>query len=86
MALLTLEGVYEDGKIEFSETLAPVKRARVMVTFLPDQPTNATLPGDQAKQREGGKRLVELLQRGVEFGTEPLPSREELYADRIDRF
>jgi hypothetical protein len=80
-----LEGVYEDGKIEFAEIPVGLKRARVMVTFLPDE-TAAAVPGDSAKRREGGRQLVEMLQRGVDFGTEPLPTREELYADRIDRF
>ena len=86
MALLTLEGVYEDGKIECPEIPKGLKRARVVVTFLPSEPSDFAVPVDHADRREGGKRLVEMLQRGVDFGTEPLPKREELYADRIDRF
>jgi hypothetical protein len=36
MALITIEGVYENGKVELTETPAGVERAKVVVTFLPD--------------------------------------------------
>jgi hypothetical protein len=32
--LLTVEGVYKDGKVELAETPAGVEQARVLVTFL----------------------------------------------------
>lgn len=32
--LLTVEGVYKDGKVELAEKPAGVKQARVLVTFL----------------------------------------------------
>ncbi len=32
------------------------------------------------------QKFLARLQRGVDFGTEPLPSREERYADRLRRF
>jgi hypothetical protein len=36
MALITIEGVYENGKVELAESPEGVERANVMVTFLPD--------------------------------------------------
>ena len=32
--LLTMEGIYKDGKVEVTEKPAGVKQARVLVTFL----------------------------------------------------
>ena len=80
MALLTLEGVYEDGIIELSEKPAGVKKARVVVTFLS---TDALTDAGQHEALRG--RVLTRLQRGVDFGTESLPTREELYADRFKR-
>ena len=36
MALITIEGVYKNGKVELTESPTGVERAKVMVTFLPD--------------------------------------------------
>lgn len=33
--LLTIEGVYSDGKVELTETPTGVEHAKVLVTFLP---------------------------------------------------
>jgi hypothetical protein len=35
--LLTVEGTYTDGKVELAETPTGVKRAKVLVTFLPSE-------------------------------------------------
>ena len=35
--LRAVEGIYREGKVELLETLADVKEARVVVTFLPDE-------------------------------------------------
>lgn len=32
--MLTIEGIYKDGKIELLETVSEVKQAKVLVTFL----------------------------------------------------
>ena len=32
--MLTVEGIYEDGKIELLETVSNVKKAKVLVTFI----------------------------------------------------
>ena len=34
--LLTVEGIYTNGKVELAETPTGVKQARVLVTFLTD--------------------------------------------------
>jgi hypothetical protein len=37
--LLTVEGIYKDGKVEVAETPAGVKQAKVLVTFLTPETT-----------------------------------------------
>ena len=37
--LLTVEGIYSDGKVELSETPTGVQRAKVLVTFLSQEKT-----------------------------------------------
>ncbi|MEX0715898.1 MAG: hypothetical protein WD066_04890 [Planctomycetaceae bacterium] len=44
--LETIEGVYEDGKIELRELPPGVHRARVLVTFLPEE-----------RKEKSGKRI-----------------------------
>ena len=34
--ILTVEGIYKDGKVEFAETPPGIAESRVYVTFLPD--------------------------------------------------
>jgi len=81
MELLIVDGVYENGKVELAETPVGVEKARVRVTFLlPEAETDA-------ERREAlRQRFLARLQRGVDFGSEPLPTREELYASRLNRF
>ncbi len=41
--LLTIEGVYSDGKVELTETPTGVEQAKVLVTFLPQvKPSEST--------------------------------------------
>ncbi len=80
MALQAIEGIYEDGKVELQERPKGVRKARVLVTFLPEE------DGSAEEQRAALRRqFLERLQRGVDFGTEPVPTREELHADRLRR-
>ena len=80
MPVLTVEGTYREGKVELAETPDGIREARVLVTFLPEQETGA-------RNKEAlRQRFLARLRRGVDFGTQPLPTREELYAERIDRF
>ena len=83
MALLTVEGVYEDGKIELKEQPADLRKARVLVMFLPDDLSQATGALDAAqKRREAGKRLLETMRKGINFGGEKF-NCEEIYEDRM---
>ena len=81
MALVTLEGIYEDGKIALGEIPVGVKRSRVMVTFLAPEKV-----ADADRREELRQSFLARLQHGVDFGSDPLPTREELYANRLDRF
>ena len=87
MALLTVQGIYRDGKIELAETPSAVPSGSpVLVTFLPASQTaeaTANVPSGRARQ-EAGLRLLALLARGLPLGGPPYPEREELY-DRVDR-
>ena len=48
--LETVEGIYEDGSIELQERPLGVKRARVLVTFLPED-----LPKNEGQILQFGK-------------------------------
>ncbi len=76
---ITVEGVYEDGRIELAETPQGIQKSRVTVTFWQE-------PDERQRVDELRQRFLARLRRGVDFGSEPLPNREELYANRIDRF
>ena len=80
MALITVEGVYDNGTVRLAERPRGVSRAKVMVTFLAES-TESAASGDALR-----RRFLERLERGVDFGSAPLPTREELYADRLGRF
>ena len=77
MALLALEGVYEDGKIELKEHPTGVRKARVVVTFLPD--------GDAATKetarRAAAARMIARMKEGIDFGGSF--NRAEIYDERI---
>ena len=42
--LRTAEGIFRDGRIELKETPEHVREARVLVTFLPEEQSNAKAP------------------------------------------
>lgn len=77
MAVLTLEGTYRDGKVELDE-MPGIDEARVLVTFLPEAQSQTEADRKEALRR----RFLARMRRGVDFGTEPLPTREDLYAER----
>jgi hypothetical protein len=90
--LLTISGVYRDGKVELSQRPEGLgENASVLVTFLPEPEASRPEPADQADdaaeaaRRAAGKRLLEMLKKGIDLGGPPYPKREELY-DRVDRF
>lgn len=54
--MLTVEGIYEDGKIELLETVSDVKKAKVLVTFLENNDLDLRTLGideQQAKELRG---------------------------------
>lgn len=79
MSLLTVEGVYKDGKIELPELASSVgSPTRVIVTFLPTK-----APDAEAAEREAMKRRAfARMREGINLGGPPYPTREELH----DRF
>jgi hypothetical protein len=81
MAQLTIEGIYENGRVELEEKPRGVERARVVVTFL----TPVSIPNDDRRE-DLRQRFLARLDRGVDFGANPLPTREDLYADRLQQF
>jgi len=80
MALLTVEGVYEDGKIELEKCPADVKRARVLATFVAESETAEEESG--LRRREAGERLLVSMRQGLNFGGENF-NREEIYEERL---
>ena len=89
MALLTVEGVYDDGKIELRELPDDVPpQSRVLVTFLPLADAHGVVGKDhvhETERREATARLLTRLREGIDFGGPPYPKREELY-DRAHRY
>jgi hypothetical protein len=81
MSLLTVEGVYKDGKIELPELASSVgSPTRVIVTFLPTKAPEAV--DEAAEPEEMKRRAIARMREGIHFGGPPYPTREELY----DRF
>jgi hypothetical protein len=85
MALLAVEGVYENGKIELAEKPEGVEHARVVVTFLPDEQT-VMAEAKERERKEAMERLFARMERGFDFGGGPYyANREELYEERLKR-
>ncbi len=84
MALLTVEGVYKDGKVELSERPGSVgSPSRVLVTFLPAEiPPSGPLPESGEDRETLRRRAFERMKEGISLGGPPYPTREEIH----DRF
>lgn len=76
MALLTLEGVYDSGKITFEEEPTSLKRSRVVVTFLPDE----EITGDDEQRHVAAERMIDRMRRGVNFGGQGI-KREDMFGE-----
>ena len=51
--MLTVEGIYKDGKVELLETVSDVEQAKVLVTFLENSDLDLRAPGiDEAQAKE----------------------------------
>src|SRR5262249_22917777 len=81
MAMLTVEGVYKDGKVELSERPRQVDNpARVLVTFLPAEgpsagPSSGWFVGRETLRQQAFAQMKE----GLHLGGPPYPKRQELY-------
>ena len=69
--LPTIEGTYEDGRIELEEKPEGVRRARVLVTFL--------APERDVAVSDATARLLARMEADLDLGGPPYPSREELH-------
>ena len=89
--LVTVEGVYKEGKIELSETPDQVREAHVLVTFLmPENGRQQTAKHDMTAGEERGQqvlseRVLQRMETGYHLGGPPYPDRESLY-ERTDRY
>jgi hypothetical protein len=73
--LVSLEGVYSEGRVELKEKPPVEATSRVIVTFIDS--------GEQAESRsrdELRRRALRTMEEGLDLGGPPYPSREELYA------
>jgi hypothetical protein len=86
MPLLTVEGIYKEGKIELTERPSQVEEAaRVLVTFLPSIAPVEKSAVDESQDRETlRQQAFAQMEKGFHLGGPPYPKREELY-DRFDR-
>lgn len=82
MPLLSVEGVYRNGRVELAESPTGLDEpARVIVIFLPV----ATPEPEPEESREAlRRRAFEQMETGLHLGGPPYPKREELY-DRFER-
>jgi hypothetical protein len=80
--LLTLAGVYRDGRVEFAERPPGVgDDVPVLVTFLSSDEGNQSEPSADAGQEArlaARERFLARLKQGMPFGGPPYPKREEL--------
>jgi hypothetical protein len=85
MPLLTVEGIYKEGKIELTEPPPHIEAAaRVLVTFLPSGDLIHTSIEHEIQDRETlRQQAFAQMKEGIHFGGPPYPRREELY-DRFD--
>lgn len=74
----TVEGRYENGRIELAEQPPGIERAKVYVTFMVDPPGAAERAPDDAVER-----WLAFLREGLPIGGPPYPTRDELQ-DRGD--
>jgi hypothetical protein len=86
MGLVTVEGIYRDGKVELAERPDSVgETARVLVTFLPPNgPREKTMAGESQDSEALRQQAFARMKEGIHLVRAPYPRREELY-DRFDR-
>jgi len=86
MTPFTVDGIYEDGKIQLLETPAGIPHgARVRVTLAdPNVPIVESGLAGNAEREALRQRAFARMKTGLHLGGPPYPKRDELY-DRFDR-
>ena len=77
MAVMTLEGIYRDGKIELENVPEGTERARVRGTFFPEQNSQEAITHEAARQRAFAR-----MREGIHIGDVKF-DRTEIYEDRM---
>lgn len=80
MALTVVKGRYRDGQIILDESPPTTQETEVLVVF--ETPSAQS----QAQRDEAIQRMVQQMREGFPIGGKGYTSREELYAERLDRF
>jgi hypothetical protein len=75
MALFTIDGIYENGKVELTEIPAGVQRANVRATFLPDAPKKRAKP-----RRKTNAADIQAVEATTTEGRYPQSLRDEYQA------
>ena len=78
MALLALEGVYRNGKVELPEHHSEMEGTKVIVTFLHEKSEE-----EAERRKEAAKRMLARMEQGINFGGEGI-NREEMYEERMN--
>jgi hypothetical protein len=81
MRLLTVEGVYKNGRRELSECPEHVAEAlRVLVTFLPSARSSEKPIVNNGENREIlRQQAFARMREGIHLGSPPYPNRWEFY-------
>jgi hypothetical protein len=75
--LTTVEGVYENGRVELAERPAGVERAKVYVTFVKE--VEERVGAAERAGTDAIDRWLASMREGLALGGPPYPRRDELY-------
>jgi hypothetical protein len=75
--LTTVEGVYENGRVELAERPAGVERAKVYVTFVKEAEERAGAA--ERAETDAIDRWLASMHEGFALGGPPYPRRDELH-------
>ena len=76
--LTTVEGLYENGRVELVERPVGIERAKVYVTFMEAAVLGAPEAAEGAPN-EAIEQWIASLREGLALGGPPYPKRDELY-------
>jgi|GEM_PF-3398728 len=80
MALTVVKGRYRNGQIILEESPPEIQEAEVLVVF--ETPSEEA----HARRAEAIQRMVQQRREGFPIGGKGYSKREELYAERLERF